>query len=108
MTSQQYAEYEAEVAAFFEREGLANLMYDIDQNRRKQGLVGEQDPTIEPHFSWYFCDVCNRQEGGDRYDASGYNPTELEMQSDYSVCPDCLYYAENGQLDDMTMLAIAH
>jgi len=40
---------------------------------------------------------------GDRYHCSGYCPESKEVYF-YDVCCDCLYYAEYGQLDDVTMM----
>ncbi len=58
MTKAEYAEYQQAVADFFEREGIANLF-----------------GSGESFFSWCPCDCCGRPEGGDREEASGYNPT---------------------------------
>ena len=105
MTKDEYAAYEAVVADFFKREGLNRLTADTDAYRHDQGLGPDDDPVIEPHFSWRWCDCC---EGlaGDRIDCHGYNPTTREVQDGYSVCEDCIYYAEYGKLDDMTMLEL--
>ena len=91
MTRQEYEDFEQAVADFFEREGITSLSCPIN---------------CEPYFSWKWCDCCQRTQGGDRHEASGYNPTTKQIYT-YSVCPDCIYYAEYGQLDDMTMLDIA-
>ena len=96
-SAEDYAQYQADVAEFFKREGLANLAYDADKY---------PEGCVEPHFSWSPCDCCGRQLGGDRVDCSGYNPTTNEVQDDYQVCPDCIYYVEYGRLDDTTMLRI--
>jgi hypothetical protein len=95
MTKREYAEFEANFAAFMEREGLANL-----------STVSEEEGCTEPYFSWRPCHCCGSHLGGDRYDCNGYNPTTKEVQDGYSVCQDCVYYAEYGVLDDMTMLEI--
>jgi len=97
MNKKEYAEYEAAVADFFEREGINCL--SSDSNEYEEGCV-------EPHFSWRACDCCNRPLGGDRYCCSGYNPETKEVQDGYSICTDCYYYAEYGHLDDMTMMEI--
>lgn len=83
-----YAEYQARFSDFMESEGIQNLS------------SGE-----ELGFSWRPCEVCHRSLGGERYQASGYNPTTREVQ-EYQICSDCMYYAEYGQLDDMTMMKI--
>ena len=88
MTKSEYANYESQVKRFFEKEGITNLS-SIDDS--------------EPYFSSSRCECCNRPLAGERQDADGYNPTTKEIQI-YRACSDCLYYAEYGQLDDMTML----
>lgn len=93
MTLKDYAAYEAAVAAFFKREGLNCLTAD-----------STEDEPNEPHFSRSPCDVCRRPLGGNREYCSGYNPTTKKIQDGYSVCEDCIYYNEYGQLDDQTML----
>lgn len=86
MTKQEYDAYESAVKSFFEKEGINCLSGDG-----------------EPYFSWRYCDCCSRPLGGMREDSKGYNPTTNEIY-EYSVCEDCLYYVEYGQLDDMTMM----
>jgi hypothetical protein len=92
MTKQEYKDYEERVARFFEEEGINNLSNDY-----------EKDPNCEGGFSWRGCDCCGNPLGNTLYDANGWNPTEKQVQ-EYQVCGDCLYYAEYGQLDDMTMM----
>ncbi len=87
MNATAYAAYEAAVKEFFEREGLTNLSAH----------------TMEPYFSWRPCECCGSPEGGDRYDANGYNPTTQEVQEYEFICTACVYYAECGRLDDQTM-----
>ena len=90
MTKAEYAEYEKTVAAFFEREGITNL-----------------SPTNgTTFFSHRRCDCCG-DIPGDREKANGWNPT-VEQVQEYSVCEDCVYYAEYGRLDDSTMWDIEH
>lgn len=130
MNKRGYEQYEKTIAEFFEREGIDLLLdkpsedtccpecystniritlndfYEISC----RDCQHEYDPTstegcIEPYFSWYYCDVCQRPEGGDRYSMIGYSPATEQIQG-YSVCVDCNYYVEYGQLDDMTMLDI--
>jgi len=83
-----YAEFEARFQEFMEREGINNLS------------TGD-----ELGFSWTPCDCCHRALGGERYYADGFNPTTREVQ-DYKICSDCMYYANYGALDDMTMMKI--
>jgi hypothetical protein len=88
MTQHEYTEYKTTVAAFMVREGIQNLTTDSDP---------------EPWFSWAPCHCCNTHLGGNRENATGYNPTTKEVQ-EYVICSDCVYYAEYGKLDDMTMM----
>jgi len=90
MPATEYANYEKSVSAFFESEGINCLT-----------TAGEPD-----EFSWNPCDCCGSVLGGERYTASGYNPTTREVQSDYVICVDCAYYSEYGQLDDTTMMDV--
>lgn len=87
MTKEEYAKFTAAVEKFFEQEGIENLSATGD----------------EEYFSWRACDCCSRNLGGMRQDANGYNAEHQEI-FEYSVCVDCLYYAEYGQLDDQTMM----
>jgi len=117
MTSQDYKEYEAAVAAFFLREGIANLSPGCivcpicGEDLHSSGVCDEACPGCgedmevinEPDFSWTACDCCGSSPGGDRSTASGYHPASGEC-FEYSVCQDCVYYSTYGQLDDMTMM----
>ena len=91
MNQQEYNNYEKSVGAFFDRQGITNL-----------SPIQDDDGYNEPYFSGSSCDCCNRPLGGNRYDCDGYNPTTKEVQ-EYQACTDCVYYAEYGCLDDMTM-----
>lgn len=91
MTKQEYAEYEATVEEFFSH-GLANL-----------SVVSDDNGNCEPFFSWSHCDCCGTHLGGDRYNCNGYNTETKEIEEYNCVCQDCVYYAEYGVLDDMTM-----
>lgn len=111
MTQTGYNDYQTRVAAFFEREGINTLSNgSIDHNYG--GLCDSEDHSHdsngdyepEPYFSWHACDCCGSTLGGDREDCIGYNPTTKQIQGNYSVCVDCIYYNEYGQLDDTTML----
>ncbi len=95
MNIKEYNQYQADVAAFFDREGINNL-----------SAVADDEGNIDPYFSWQPCECCGSRLGGDRYEANGYIPATGEASGLFSVCPDCIYYAEYGQLDDMTMLEI--
>jgi len=95
MNRAEYTDFENRFADFMEREGLSNL-----------STVSEEDGCTEPSFSWHPCDCCGRSQGGDRYDCNGYNSNTREVQDGYSVCVDCVYYAEYGVLDDQTMMDV--
>jgi hypothetical protein len=88
------AEYQARVAEFFSH-GLNNLSAKSDENG-----------TCEPFFSWRHCQCCGTHLAGDRYECDGYNGVTDEVEEYDCICGDCVYYAEYGQLDDMTMLEI--
>lgn len=118
MTKQEYKEYQEKVAKFFEDEGIQNLSIgvincaDCGFDFFQEGIrdleikcgCGYTHHDLEmPWFSNAWCDCCGTHLVGDRYHASGYNPETKEVQ-EYEVCQDCLYYAEYGQLDDMTMM----
>ncbi len=90
MNRKEYAHFIDRVEHFFRVEGI-NCLSSID-------------PEKEAYFSTWRCDCCQRHWHGDREDTNGYNPTTKEVQGPYSVCADCLYYVEHGQLDDQTML----
>jgi len=96
MNAKEYKEYQQDVDNFFKKEGITNLSTKYDEE------TGENE---ESFFSWYPCEVCGTHLGGDRHHCDGYNPTTKEVYN-YTVCFDCVYYAEYGQLDDMTMLDI--
>ncbi len=115
MTRHEYADYEAAVAAFWEREGINCLCSGhiccpgcnaewTDGDECPNGH-GDRELWDEPFFSWTPCDCCQRPLGGNREHATGYNPTTKEIQ-EYTVCEDCVYYAEYGRLDDTTMMEV--
>ena len=62
---------------------------------KAEGLNCLTPDNHESYFSSKPCDSCN-QIAGDRYDASGYNPSTNEIQSHYSICQDCVCYLANG------------
>jgi hypothetical protein len=111
MTKQEYADYQAAVAAFMAREGIRNLSTGISECPNCKVPFDDHDDCpkcrqhidsfTEPYYSNSSCDCCGA-EAGDREDATGYNPTTKQVQR-YSICTDCVYYAEYGRLDDKTM-----
>lgn len=104
MKRQEYENYEKAVKDFFDREGINNLTTACSEETPVCSGCNEQQ-DLDPFFSWRACECCGRNLGGNRYHANGYNPTTKEIYC-FDVCTDCLYYAEYGQLDDMTMLEI--
>lgn len=113
MTKKEYEAYQGRVAEFFEREGLDNLSnyptqcddcsVELDSDGCPECGKDTGEVNNEPHFSHYPCECCRRHLGGDRHTCYGYNPTTKEVCGPYSVCQDCVYYAEYGRLDDQTM-----
>lgn len=112
MTRKEYQDYEERVRIFFTSTGIQNLTAGllscpdclIPWNEEDQcpdcGM--DRDAAEESYFSWSSCDCCGTSLGGNRVDATGYNPTTEEIL-EFTVCEDCIYYAEYGCLDDMTM-----
>lgn len=89
MNRKEYEDFQARCKNFLQKEGINNLA-SIDE---------------EGSFSNRSCECCQRPIAGQRFEATGFNPTEKTVQR-YSVCSDCLYYHTYGTLDDETMLAI--
>jgi hypothetical protein len=55
-------------------------------------------------FSASSCDLCSNPLAGARESITLVTPTDDPVY--YSVCIDCAYYIEYGQLDDQSMLDI--
>ena len=91
MNKNDYDDYKQAVDIFFKKEGINNL-----------SQITDDDGYCEPYFSSINCDCCNRSLAGDRYDCDAYND-EFKQVYKYSVCTDCVYFAEYGCLDDTTM-----
>lgn len=92
------------IADFMAREGIINLASGhIVCPVCKGAWDGEfcyacgavRSAWDEPFFSWAPCDCCGTTLGGDREYATAYNPTTGKIQ-EYTVCSDCIYYAEYG------------
>ena len=98
MNKADYKEYEKQVAAFFDDNALRNLSPKYEDLGD-----GEHGDIVEPSFSWSACECCGSTLGGDKYEADGYSEKHGVMEFD-TICVDCIYYAEYGKLDDMTML----
>ena len=104
MNCKQYNEFCSAVQEFFELEGINNLSLAVSEEDSHCPSC-EQEQPFEAWFSWSPCECCSRPLGGDRVHATGFNPVTREIQC-YDICPDCLYFATYGQLDDQTMLDI--
>ena len=87
-SQEDYETYQKRVAEFMRQNELNNLT--------------RVNNDSEPFFSGQACECCLRDLGGNRIAASGYSRTGVIYEFD--ICTDCEYYAEYGQLDDMTML----
>lgn len=115
MTKQEYAEYEATVAEFMKKEGIANLSTGWNacpecEEPFEDGCCtscgkNKDEFPLEPFFAWNSCECCG-MSNGNFYPANGYNPTTKEVHEFDRICENCQYYAENGRLDDMTMMEI--
>lgn len=90
MTRKEYARYVKSFGAFFKREGVK--------------VMSVKDPEASPYFSWLNCECCGRSQGGDRYEMSVVFENGKDTDITYAICPDCYYFNEYGQLDDMTMM----
>jgi hypothetical protein len=90
MTKTDYTAYEVRVATFMKDEHINCLS--------SEG---------EPYYSVHRCDCCRNTDAGQRYFATGFNPATREVY-EFQICSDCAYYAEYGQLDDMTMLDLTN
>lgn len=105
MDKEGYKDYEEQVARFFKDEGIGNLTAELGNNSDHKCVICGEIVGCDPYFSSRQCECCYSNLGGDRYHATGWNSHTQEAYC-YEVCSDCIYYAEYGQLDDMTMLDI--
>ncbi len=114
MIKEEYKEYENDVAQFFKDEGITNLSIGhitcpycdfnfIEEDTDECTCGNSKQALDEPSFSWRACECCGSHLGGDRYHATGYNPT-TDTICEYEICTDCVYYTEYDRLDDMTMM----
>lgn len=106
-TNHDYSEYERAVARFFERETIGNLSAETGSGESLDHncVICDEAVNVEGYFSSRACECCGRCLGGTRFHATGWSAPD-EAAYCYEVCTDCIYYAEYGQLDDMTMLQI--
>ena len=86
MTIKEYKNYIKSVDDFFKKENINNL-----------SQITDDDGYCESYFSNINCDCCNRSLGGDRYDCNGYNEKDNKIY-EYSICIDCVYYCEFGEI----------
>ena len=93
MNAIEYKEYEQAVKLFCDTENIVTLDAITDNGN---------DETKEPYFSSVYCECCKSHLAGDRLDCIAYNEKDHKVYN-YTVCLDCYYYFEYGQLDDMTM-----
>ena len=89
MEKQEYKEYCKTVHKFFK-----------DNNCHHLSIIEDK----EAYFSWASCDCCNTKLGGDRYDCNSFDYSTREITGPFSICTDCFYFAEFGELDDTTMM----
>ena len=116
MTKSEYQDYEKSVEQFFKCEGVRNLSTGLlncpqckipfECGECPQCHQDSGHFPCEPFVSGCPCDCCKTSLAGDRMDAHGYNPTTKQIL-EYTICTDCEYYAEYGQLDDMTMMEMS-
>lgn len=90
-TKDSYEAYKERVAEFFSH-GLNNLSIREDCH--------------EPSISSRPCACCGDTLQGSRYECNGYNGVTQEVEEYDSICENCVYYAEYGQLDDTSMMDI--
>lgn len=135
MTQQEYREYQETVESFFTRDGINNLS-QVDSEEESyfswsscdccgSSLGGDryhcngfkpttpEDVSIEKVCNLLWSTILlivsirfNRKNFDDCLRSVFHYQISLGDVFEYEVCVDCLYYAEYGQLDDMTMLDI--
>lgn len=107
MNKKEYAEYEAAVANFFKKEEINNLSGGPIEKTIEicPGCEEEWSEVGHTSFSTNSCECCGSNLAGERYHVTGYHPESKEIYC-YDICVDCYYYAEYGQLDDITMMEI--
>ena len=69
--------------------------YGMTGEELVEGLESGNLPD-EGSFSWWDCELCGNDLGGDRYVAHGW--TENNIIIHYDICVDCLQYLTNGTL----------
>lgn len=91
MKKSEYIEFQQIFDAFLEREGIS-------------GFIGESKDQ-ETYYSTNPCECCGNPYSGRRHKVTACNRKE-DTLVEYEVCTNCLNYAENGQLDDESMMCM--
>ena len=86
MTEKEYKEYEQRVESYY-KDNEFDVSSPMDD---------------ESFFSHRPCECCKRPEAGQRYNVC-FGTVGKQETVIASLCPDCLYYSQYGQLDDVTM-----
>jgi len=86
-----YEAYQKTVAEFIEQEHLSFISAGVENN--------------DPWFSGRPCECCQSALGGMREHMHAIEE-ESQIQVEYTICEDCVYYLNYGRLDDTTMLRI--
>lgn len=103
MTKQEYQQYQEAIQRNLK--GIEHVSTgacpgcpecDLDKDCTEE----ERELAEEPSFSWSPCECCGSSLGGDRHPAHGLIDGNLVH---FSVCSDCLYFLNYGQLDDTSM-----
>lgn len=102
-TKTEYAQYEANVSAFIQREGISYLSTGtadrLDPDIHSEKYQGREDG--EPWFSFHPCECCQSPLGGNREYLFARDKNNNIVQ--FTICEDCVYYVNYGRLDDTTM-----
>jgi hypothetical protein len=99
-TKEQYQQYQKDVAAFIEREGLSFLSTGTDS-------VPEDDGgNVDPWFSGRPCECCGCTLGGNREYLFACNQANEIVQ--FEICEDCVYFVNYDTLYDSTMIRIVN
>ncbi len=103
MTRKQYAEYEAAVTSFHERNNV-KLGCCSPVGGQADSNEDETPHETEPFFSWSPCECCGSPLGGNREHYQFARNDGLLFEAD--ICVDCVYYLAYGVLDDTTMAEV--
>ena len=101
----EYNDYCDAVRTFFKREGIQNLtgghIYCPDCGTEFEDITCpkcgmDKELADEAFFSWGRCECCGTRLGGSREFATGWDGKQVR---EYTVCSDCIYFAEYGYLE---------